>query len=235
MIKWFFQKGKGKALKDRIDASMGLKFMLALVGAITVLMVAGTFFVARMLMDGQYRALETRGREMGQLLGKAGTDALQHRDILALDGLVAETVKSPDMLYTYVTDSSNVILNNASVSFNRAHPDMKELLARGTIEDTATLAAKAKEKLDPIEVPVEVKIGDTRLGTVRMGFSRAAVRKDARDVVWLLLGTSALIIGALALMLNLMVRSMIVLPTKEALDAASNIAAGDLSQSVRVR
>ncbi len=235
MTKRFFPEGKGTALKDRFDASMGLKFMFALIGAITVLMVAGTFFVAHMLRDGQYRALETRGSEMGQLLGKAGTHALLHRDIPALDGLVAEMVKSPDMLYTYVADSSNAILNNASISFNRAHPDMKELLAREKIEDVAALAAKAKEQLDPLEVQVDVKIDDTRLGMVRMGFSRAAVRKDARDVVWLLLGTSVLIIGALALMLNLMVRSMIVLPTKEAVDAASNIAAGDLSQSVRVR
>lgn len=235
MIKRFFHEGKGKALKDRIDASMGLKFMITLIGAITVLLVLGTFFVARILTAEQYRALETRGREMGQLLGKAGTDALLHRDIPALDGLVAETVKSPDMLYAYVTDSSNAILNNASASFNRAHPDMKELLEREKIEDVAALAEKAKEKLDPVEVPVEIRTGDTRLGTVRIGFSRAAVRKDAREVVWLLLGTSALIIGALALMIYLMVRSMIVLPTKEALHAASNIAEGDLSQSVRVR
>ncbi|MCK9418156.1 MAG: methyl-accepting chemotaxis protein [Nitrospirae bacterium] len=234
MIMRFFKEGKGKRLKDRIDASMGLKFMFALFGAVAVLMVMGSFFVARMLMDGQYRALETRGREMGQLLGKAGTDALLHRDIPVLDGLVAETVKSPDVLYTYIADSSNVILNNASVSFNRAHPDVKKLLAQGEIEDTATFAAKAKEKFDPVEVQVDVKDGDTRTGLVTMGFSRAAVRKDGRDAVLLLLGTSVLITGALALMIYLMVRSMIVLPAKEAVAVASNIAAGDLTQSMRV-
>ncbi len=54
-------------------------------------------------------------------------------------------------------------------------------------------------------------------------------------MVWLLIGTSALIIGVLALMIYLMVRSMIVLPTREAVTVASNIAAGDLTQSVRVR
>jgi methyl-accepting chemotaxis protein len=235
MMQGFFQKGVVKALKENFDARIGFKFMAALIAAVSVLMVMGTFFVARMLMEGQYQALETRGREMGQLLGKAGTDALLHRDVPALDGLVAETVKFPDVLYTYVADTSNVILNSASASFNRAHPDMKELLAQGKIEDTAALAAKAKEKLDPVQVPVDVKNDGTRLGTVTMGFSRAAVLKDARGVVWLLLGTSVLIVSALAFMLYLMIRRMIVLPTKEAMDAASNIAAGDLLQSVRVR
>ena len=79
MIKRFFLEGKGKVLKDGIDSSMGLKIMFAMIGAISVLMVLGTVFVAHMLMDGQYRALETRGREMGRFLGKAGTDALLHR------------------------------------------------------------------------------------------------------------------------------------------------------------
>ncbi len=235
MIRRFFWEGKGKALRDRIEASMGLKFLFALIGAIAVLLVLGTFFVARMLMDGQYRALETRGREMGQFLGKAGTDALLHRDIPALDGLVAEMVKFPDVMYAYVTDPSDAALNNASVSFNRAYPEMKELLAQEKTEDVAALAAKARQKLDPVEVPVEVKTGETRIGTVRIGFSREAVKKEARGVVWLLLGTSALIICALALLIYRMVRRMIVLPTREALAAASNIAAGDLLQNVRVR
>lgn len=235
MISRLFQDGKEKTLLDRMDSSMGFKFLFALIGAVTVLMVAGTFFVAHMLADGQYRGFETRGREMGQLLGKAGMDALPRRDIPALDGLVAEMLKSPDMLYAYVTDSSDIALNNVSVSFNRTHPDLKDLLEQGTIKDTAGLAAKAKETLDPVEVTVDIKNGDNRLGSVRMGFSRAAVRKSARHVVWLLLGTSALIVGSLALMVSVMVRRMIVLPAKEALDAATNIAAGDLSQSVRVR
>jgi methyl-accepting chemotaxis protein len=235
MIRRFFQEGRGKALKDRIDTRIGLKIMFALMVAVIVLMVAGTFFVARMLMDGQYRALETRGREVGQLLGRAGADALLRRDIPALDGIVAETAKAPDILYAYMADSSNVILNTVSVSFNLGHPEMKELLAQGKIEDAATLAAKAKEKLDPVEVQVDVKNGDARIGMVRIGFSRAAVRKEARNVVWLLLGTSTLIVSALALMVYLMIWRMIVLPTKEAMDVASNIAAGDLSQRVRVR
>jgi hypothetical protein len=168
MIRRFFLEGKGKALKDRIDASMGLKIMFAMIGAIAVLLVLGTFFVTNMLMDGQYRALETRGREMGQFLGKAGADALLHRDIPQLDGLVAEMVKVPDMLYAYITDQSGAVLNNASVSFNRAHPDMKKFLAQEKSEDVAALAAKAREKLDPIEVQVDVKTGDARIGTVRM-------------------------------------------------------------------
>ena len=234
-IKLYFQEGVFRKAWDRLNAGMGLKFMVALTGVIAVLMALGTLFAARMLMDGQYRALETRGREMGRLLGKAGTDALLRRDLLALDGLVAEAVKSEDMLYTYVVDSSNAVLNNAYVSFNRTHPEVKDLLAREKTEDMAAFAAKAREKLDPVEVRADIKIGGTRLGTVTMGFSRAGVKKDVREIIRLLAGTSVMIIGSFALMVYFMVQRMIVVSTTEAVAVASNIAAGDLTQSFRVR
>ena len=231
----FFKEGILWRLYNRIQAHMGMKFMTVLTLVISVLMVLGTFFVARMMADSQYHALETRGREMGQLLGKAGTDALIHRDIIALDGLIAETVKSEDMLYAYMLDESNTILNNSYVSFNRTHPEVKELLAKETIDDVAALTAKARAKLNPVEVQVDIKIGNTRIGAVRMGFSRAGVQREARTIIWMLLGTSVVIIAVLALMIFVMVRTMIVTPSQEAVAVASNIGAGDLSHRVRVR
>lgn len=50
-----------QTLKDRIRTSMGLKFAITLSGWISVLMLVGTIFVARMFLDYQYRALEDRG------------------------------------------------------------------------------------------------------------------------------------------------------------------------------
>jgi methyl-accepting chemotaxis protein len=222
-------------LKKKIEASMGLQLVVALAGVISVLMVLGTIFVARMLTEGQYRGIEIRGRELGLFLGKAGTDPLLHKDIITLDGLVAEAAKSQDMLYTYVADSSGTVLNNVQVSFNRSDPAMKALLAEEQSSDVALLAAKAKEKLDVIETQSDIKIGSTPIGAVRMGFSRAVVKKDAWNVVWLLLGTSAAIVIVLSALVYLMTQRMIVRPTREAVLVASNTAGGDLTQSVRVR
>jgi methyl-accepting chemotaxis protein len=230
-----FREGMKSSIGGRIRASMGLKFMTALTGVISVFMVLGTFFIARMLTAGEYRALETRGQEMGKFLGKAAAEPLLHQDLIALDGLVAEAVQSQDALYTYVVDVSNTIMNTTSVSVNRAHPDMMDLLDREKTSNLAALIATVKKRLDPLEVAADIQIGSTRLGAVKMGFSRAGVRQNARRIVWALAGISVMIIGALALTIYVMVRKMILLPTQEAVAVASNIAAGDLSHSVRVR
>src|SRR5208283_865277 len=172
--KMFFRERVKRVLKDLIDKSMGLKLVLTMTAVVSIIMLIGTVFVARVIMQAQYRALETRGSEMGQFLGQAVTDPLLLRDLMALDGLVAEAVKSPDMLYTYVADSGNVILNNAYTCFNRTQPEVKSFLEHERSDDIAVLTAHAREKLDSVEVPVDIRIGSTRLGSVTMGFSRTA-------------------------------------------------------------
>jgi len=234
-LKMMFREGAPGALMDRIKARMGLKFMVALTGVISLFLVLGTFFIARMVTEGQYRALETRGKEMGQFLSKAVTDPLLHQDIITLDSLVAEAAKSQDMLYAYVEDASNKVLNTAHVSFNQSQAEVKGLFAQEKTDDVAVLAAKAKKQLDAIEVSSDIKIGSTRLGVVKMGLSRAGVRKDARQIILVLAGIGVMIYSGLGLLVYVMVRRMIVAPMTEALAVASNIAAGDLSQSVQVR
>ncbi len=223
------------ALKKKIEAHMGLKLAIAMAGVITVLMVLGTTFVARMLLEKQYGALETRGKELGLFLGKAATEALLHKDNMALDGLVAEIANSPDVLYTYITDDSNTPVTNAQVSFNRSNDDVQALLAEDQTANLVARAATVKERMNAVETRSDIKIGSTRIGTVTMGFSRETVRKGARMVVWLLLGTAAAIVAVLSTLIYLLTQWMIVTPTRQAVAVALNTAGGDLTQSVRVR
>jgi len=223
-----------RALKEKIGASMGLKLVIVITGVILVLMVLGTLFVARIMMDDQYRHIETRGKDLGLFLGKAVTEPILQKDMIKLDSLVADAVKSRDMLYTYVTDASGAALSNVYVSFNKENPELREFLPQNMTDSTPALAFKVKERFDVLEVPVDIKIGETKLGTVTMGFSKTGGRQNIREIVYLLLGTSVAIVLALVVMVYVMARKMIVIPTNEAVSVASNIAAGDLTQSVNI-
>ena len=235
MIKRFFHEGQGKSLKDRLDSSMALKFMAAVTVVICVFMSIGTFLITTMLMRGEYRALEASGRDMGLFLGKALTEPLLRKDRDALDGLVAEAVKSHDVLYAYVTDSSNVVQNNVAACFNRTHDGMRDLLAQEKTASVQAIVAKAKERFDPIEVPVDIQLTGTRIGTTTIGFSRSGIQQNAWQTVRKLLVIGVFIIAGLALTIYLVVRKMIVSTTTEIVGVVSNIATGDLSQRVKVR
>ncbi len=235
MIKRFFEEGKGKALKGRIDSSMALKFMLALTAVICVFLSIGTILIISMMMKEQYRSLEARDRDRGEFLGKTVAEPLHRMDNAALDALVSEEMRSRDVLYTYVTNASNVVQNKASVSFNLSQAEVRDLIAREQTTDVEVLVAKVNERLDPIPIQTDIQFEGARIGTVKMGFSRAVIRQTAWAIFWKLAGIGVFVIGGIALTIYRVARKMIVDTTSEVVAAASNIATGDLSQRVIVR
>ena len=86
----------GKTFKERltdtIKSSMGLKFVITLSGWVLLLMLLGTLFVGRMLLDYQYSAMELRGRDIGIVLGKASVDRLIAKDLIGLNMLVIDLI-----------------------------------------------------------------------------------------------------------------------------------------------
>jgi methyl-accepting chemotaxis protein len=231
----FFQEGKGKSLKDRIDSSMALKFMLAVTAVICTFLSIGTIFIVIMLMREQFHVLEARGEDMGKFLGKVVAEPLLRQDTVALDTLVSEVIKPGNVLYAYVSDASNRIQNNSAVVFNRSHAEVRTLLAQQRTADVEALVAQVNDRLDPITIQEEINLEGTRLGTIKMGFSRGVIRQRAWVSFWKLVGIGVFVIGGLSLAMYIVIRKLIVNNTSAVVAAASNIATGDLSQRVKVQ
>ncbi len=144
MINRFFQEGKGKALKDRIDSSMALKFMFVVTAVICVFMTIGTFLITVMLMRGENRALEARGRDIGQFLGKAVTEPLLRLDSARSTACCGSDKIPGCALRVRVQCLEQGPEQRLRQSSTRSHAEMKDLLARENTADVEVLAAKVE-------------------------------------------------------------------------------------------
>lgn len=221
-------------LKDRIKKNMGLKFLVVLCGWVIVLMMAGTFFVARMMLAAQERSLETRGREIGAVLAKAALDKIASGDILGLNLMVGDVVQGKDILAIVFTGTDGAPLTSARASFNDGDPGVKRVLASEKSENVKRLLDAVRQQLEPVEVHTDISLGGTKLASVHLAFSRAEIQGNAASLVLVLVATSAAIVLTLAGFVYVMVRRMIAVPTAAAESVASGIAAGNLTQTVRV-
>jgi methyl-accepting chemotaxis protein len=228
----------GKTFKERltdtIKSSMGLKFVIALSGWVLLLMLLGTVFIARMLTDYQYRAMENRGREIGTILAKSSVDRFIAGDLIGLNMLVEDVVKSREMISLVFLKVDGTPLTSAHASFNRENADVHSLMAAERTEDVLKLSSAIRRELSPVEVSVDVLLQGTRLGEIRLAFSRADVRANAVKVVLLLMGTALAIVLSISCIVYFMASRMIASPTSAAEAVASAIAAGDLTQKVQV-
>jgi methyl-accepting chemotaxis protein len=221
-------------MKKGIRDNMGLKFVIALSAWIALLMVAGTVFVARLIVDSRERDVVARAREMGTVLAKATIDRIVAGDLIGLNLLAEDVVRSPDIVSVIFTNPDGLAITGVRASFNRRIPGVQEIIDRLKTEDVQKIAAAVRGELAPIETAVDIMLDGTRLGQVRLSFSRAVICSGTASVVLLLLGTSVVIVLTLSALTYFMVRKMIVAPTRAAETVATRIAQGDLTQHVRV-
>lgn len=221
-------------LKDTIRSSMGLKLVVTLSGWVLLLMLLGTVFVARILTDYQYQVMENRGREIGTVLAKSVVDRFIAGDLIGLNMIVEDVVKSRDMISLVFLKDDGTPLTSTRASFNAGNAGVKSLMATERTEDVLKLSSVIRRELSPVEVSVDVLLQGGRLGEIRLAFSRADVRANTVKIVLLLMGTALAIVLSISGLVYFMTRRMIAAPTSAAEAVASAIAAGDLTQSVRV-
>ena len=211
---------------------MGLKLVVAISGVFTIVAIVGALFLGKILTENQYSHLKNRGRELGVFLGKAGTDPILYKDIIKLDALVLEAVKSEDMLYTYIVDTSGKALTTFRSSFNLLNSGVKSIAEKEGSEEVTAIAGKVDQQLDVLQVSTPVDLDGTKMGEVRMGFSRKSVQAYVRNMIIIVLAACVAIVGALSAVVYGMVYRMVVIPARDTVKVASMIASGDLSQRV---
>jgi len=196
--------------------------------------VLGTIFVTRMLVSFQERTEEARGREIGSVLGKATIDRLVANDLIGLNVLVDDVVRSQDIIAIVFQNTAGTPLTSASVGFNRTDPDVKALLAAEKTDDVKKLFTAARRALDPVEASIDVMLQGAKIGEIRILLSKKEIRSNARAVALLLLGTSVVIVLSLTGLIYRIVKKTIVIPTAAAEAVATSVAAGNLTKNVRV-
>ena len=222
-----------KLLQARIGKSIGAKLVLAMAVVITVIMIISSILIARNLYSAQVRALEARGHELGFFLAKNLSDPILFKDSVAIDSLIAEASAARDMVFTFVSDQPGQVLSSAVASLNEK--ETGELLKGEKSEDVRFLVEKVSTALEVLVVTSDVQVDGKKIGTVTMGFSREAIRRETKRIIGMLLGASVGIIVVLAGTIYLMIRRMVVLPADSAVRVVKQVAAGDLTKEIPVR
>jgi methyl-accepting chemotaxis protein len=220
-------------LQNKVVKSIGAKLAFALSIVITIIMIISSAYIAQNLYRAQVRMLEARAHELGFFLGKNLSDPILFKDSIAIDSLVAEAASARDMVFVYVSDTPGTVLSSAVASFNEK--ETEEYLKGEKSEDVRVLAEKISKTLDVMTLTSDVQLDGKKLGTVTMGLSKQAITRETNSITGMLVGTSVVIILALAGMIYLMVRRMVVLPAASAVSVVRQVAAGDLSKEIRVR
>ncbi len=183
-------------------------------------------------------ALTRRGEAMAGQLAESLANPIYFSDLDAIGGLVRAVARQPDVAYVLVYDADGNILHDGSEDMADYGMAMTDPLAAAAIASEQMLTQSSDEVMDVSDV---VRIGQGRIGGVRVGFAladlraredRAAAGLQARLLElgkrhrgWILVLLGALVaVGAL---IAFYVQRTLVRPIRQLAEAANAIGVGN--------
>lgn len=195
-----------------------------------------------MLLGEQMRA---SGEAQVRQLTEALANPLYYFDLDAVGSLARSALRTPDVDYVLVYDAQGRILHDGSGDIAAYGRPMNDALAPDIIAANAPHTRQAGDLLD---ISSPIKIGEDRLGGVRIGYSMAALTRaeaqalsalrarydelNQRSLTWMLLLCAGLASGAL--LGAMFLQRLLVRPIRQLSDAARQIEEGDFTTPVPV-
>src|SRR5690606_6571286 len=190
-----------------------------------------------------FERLRQHGQAQSAQVAESLVNPLYYFDLDEIGVIARSLLRQPDVRYVMVYDTDGDIIHDGSGDIPTFGQAMRDPLAYEAVSANGVHAQWTDHVLD---ISSPVRVGDERLGGVRIGYSLDAVRADetvasealgelldsigTRHLWWIglaLLGLVAL--GALA---SLALQRALVRPIRELADMAREIEAGNFSATV---
>ena len=238
-----------RGLHAKFIVLVGATLLLML--AIVLLMLQRQSAMQREVVEQSRQAMHTlvfdrlrkRGESEAAQLADTLVNPLYYFDLDAIGVIARNTMREPDVRYVIVFDSDGDILHDGSGDIPTYGQAMHDPLAYEAVSAREVHAQWTDRVLD---VSSPIRVGDERLGGVRIGYSLDAVRADEsaasgslgarlgeigeRHLLWIGLLLAALVgLGAIA---SLVLQRALVRPIRLLADLAQEIESGNYTTEV---
>lgn len=238
---------RGLHAKFVMLATATLLVMLVVVGLMLQRQGAMQAEVVRQSHDAMHMLVFKRLRQQGEAQSTQVADSLvnplYYFDLDAIGVIARNTMRQPDVRYVLVYDNNGDILHDGSGDIPTYGQAMRDPLAYEAVSASGVHAQWTDQVLD---VSSPIRVGDQRLGGVRIGYGLDSVRADeatataalgerlgaigTRHLWWIALALLGLVgLGALA---SLALQRALVRPIRELADVAREIEAGNFQVTV---
>lgn len=192
-----------------------------------------------------YDRLRQRGESQVSQAADLLVNPVYYFDLHAVGETTRSILRQPDVAYVLVYDAKGSILHDGSGDIPTFGQQMSDPLAKRIIGAEALQVLSNDEVMD---VSTPIRIGDQRLGGVRVGYSLGKIRAEEahvnreiaerlgelgqRHLSWI--GLLLLLLVSVAVLVAILLQRTLVRPIRQLSDAAREIEAGNFSTALPV-
>jgi diguanylate cyclase (GGDEF)-like protein len=192
-----------------------------------------------------YDRLRQRGESQVSQAADLLVNPVYYFDLHAVGETTRSILRQPDVTYVLVYDAKGSILHDGSGDIPTFGQQMSDPMAKQIVGADALQVLSSGEVMD---VSTPIRIGDQRLGGVRVGYSLGKIRAEEahvnreiaerlgelgqRHLSWI--GLLLLLLVSVAVLVAILLQRTLVRPIRQLSDAAREIEAGNFSTALPV-
>ena len=192
-----------------------------------------------------YDRLRQRGESQVSQAADLLVNPVYYFDLHAVGETTRSILRQPDVTYVLVYDAKGSILHDGSGDIPTFGQQMSDPMAKRIVGADALQVLSNDEVMD---VSTPIRIGDQRLGGVRVGYSLGKIRAEEahvnreiaerlgelgqRHLSWI--GLLLLLLVSVAVLVAILLQRTLVRPIRQLSDAAREIEAGNFSTALPV-
>ena len=228
---------------------LAMVFMLAVVALIWQRQTTTQEEVLRLSRDATRTLVFDRLRQRGEAQVAQAADLLvnptYYFDLDAIGATTRSILHQADVSYVLVYDAKGSIVHDGSGDIPTFGQQMRDPLAMQIVSADGLQVLSTDEVMD---VSTPIKLGDQRLGGIRVGYSLGKIRTEEahinrgmsdrlreignRHLAWI--GLSLLMLVSLAVLVGIVLQRALVRPIRQLSEAAREIEAGNFSTMLPV-
>jgi diguanylate cyclase (GGDEF)-like protein len=192
-----------------------------------------------------YDRLRQRGESQVSQAADLLVNPVYYFDLHAVGETTRSILRQPDVTYVLVYDAKGSILHDGSGDIPTFGQQMSDPMAKRIVSADALQVLSSEEVID---VSSPIRIGDQRLGGIRVGYSLGKIRAEEahvnreiaqrldelnqRHLSWI--GLLLLLLVSLAALVAILLQRTLVRPIRQLSEAAREIEAGNFSTALPV-
>ncbi|MFC3717335.1 putative bifunctional diguanylate cyclase/phosphodiesterase [Luteimonas soli] len=194
-----------------------------------------------------FNRVQERGEAVAAQLADSLVNPLYYFDLDAIGVVVRNVLRQSDVSYVIVYDNAGAVIHDGSSDISTYGQAMQDPLAYEAVA-ARDVHVQVQMKESIMDVSAPIRIGDQRIGGVRVGYSldsvvaeqhRATEAMQARmddigyhHALWIIL--MMLVLVAIGVLVSLVVQRSLVRPIRQLANAAREIEAGNFAAEVPV-
>lgn len=216
--------------------SLKTRFTIAIMIALIVVLGTGMLFLFFIFRNSQINFLKEKVESVTHFVSRSSIDPILYKDILKIDAIIEDVIKDSDIVYAFVYDNADNILNTPKTAIDINDYEIKNIIGSENVDLTEEQIKKITTYKNFLHFNIPIQLEDsTKIGTIKVGVLKRNVNNYVLRTLTIIVLLTLLTIFIQSFVIYILFKNFILKPFGVITNEIDKASKGDLTVQIELK